>query len=254
MLKINGLTKFFGGLKAVQDLNLTIQQGEFIGVIGPNGAGKTTLFNLISGFLKPTSGDILFDGKSIVGLRPFERVEKGLIRTFQSSTLIFSKLSVLDNIRVGSYRLGKNNILNTLWGGRHVSARDEKCLQQALRIMDLTELTPIKSQFAENLSHGYRRIMGVAVALAGDPKILMLDEPMTGMNAEEVRKMAEIIKKIHRQGVTILLVEHNMRVIMDICERLFVINFGEKIAEGTCDEVRTNPKVINAYLGGDGCQ
>jgi branched-chain amino acid transport system ATP-binding protein len=181
-------------------------------------------------------------------------VEKGLIRTFQSSTLIFSNLSVLDNIRVGSHRLGKNNILNTLWGGRRVSERNEKCLQQALRIMELTELSQMKLQVAQSLSHGYRRILGVAVALAGDPKILMVDEPMTGMNAEEVRKMLAIIRKIHEQGVTILIVEHNMRVVMELCERLVVINFGEKLADGSCDEIRKNPAVINAYLGGAGCQ
>ena len=253
MLTIQGLNKWFGGLKAVQDLNLTIQPGEFVGVIGPNGAGKTTLFNLISGFLKPTSGTIVFNGENMTGLKPFQRADKGLIRTFQSSTLIFAKLSVLENIRVGSYCQGKTNIIRTLWGGYRSAERDRVTLQHASRIMDLTELSAMKSHLAQNLSHGYRRILGVAVALAGQPKLLMMDEPTTGMNAQEVQKMVAIIKKIHEQGVTILLVEHNMHVVGELCQRVMVLNFGKKIAEGTCEEIRTDREVIRAYLGGIGC-
>ncbi len=253
MLTIQGLNKFFGGLKAVQDVNAIIRPGEFVGVIGPNGAGKTTLFNLISGFLTPTSGAISFHGEDIVHLKPHERARKGLIRTFQSSTLIFGRLSVLENIRVGSYLLAKHNMLGTLRGGSRVSEKDRITLEQACRIMDLTELSGMQSTLAQNLSHGYRRILGVAVALAANPKILMMDEPTTGMNAEETKKMVEIVKKIHRQGVTILLVEHNMRVVGELCERVMVLNFGKQIAEGTCEEIRANPEVIKAYLGGVGC-
>lgn len=253
MLTIQGLNKWFGGLKAVQDLHLAIQPGEFVGVIGPNGAGKTTVFNLISGFLKPTSGSIVFNGEDMTGLKPFQRADQGLIRTFQSSTLIFGKLSVLENIRVGSHCLGKTNIIRALWAGRRSLERDRTTLQQASRIMDLTELSAMKSHLAQNLSHGHRRILGVAIALASQPRLLMMDEPTTGMNAQEVKKMVAIIKKIHEQGVTILLVEHNMHVVGELCRRVIVLDFGKKIAEGTCEEIRANREVIQAYLGGVGC-
>ena len=250
MLSIQGLNKWFGGLKAVNDLDLNVAPGELVGIIGPNGAGKTTLFNLISGFLRPTSGLIMFNEEDMSGLKPFQRAAKGLIRTFQSSTLIFGNLTVLENIKVGSYLLAKTNLLRTLWGGRGTRERDEVSLKQAHRIMDLTDLRSMSDHLAQNLPHGYRRILGAALALGSEPKLLMMDEPTTGMNAEEVNKMMAIIRRIHENDVTILLVEHNMKVVTQLCERVIVLNFGRKIADGTYDEIRDDPEVIQAYLGG----
>ena len=250
MLKVTGLAKWFGGLAAIQGLDFSVTKGELVGIIGPNGAGKTTLFNVISGFYKPTAGNVLFKGESLTGLKPHEIAARGAMRTFQSTTFLFRNLTVLDNVRVGSYLLGKTDLLRSLWGGRQSVERDENTLHQAMSILDFVELSDLKSHFAENLPHGYRRILGVAVALAGKPELLMMDEPTTGMNAQEVARMVEVIRKIQDRGVTILLVEHNMRVVMELCQRIIVLNFGKKLAEGTCEEIRSNPDVIQAYLGG----
>lgn len=248
MLKIEGLSKYFGGLAAVDDFNLSINQEEAVGLIGPNGAGKTTIFNLITGFLRPTRGEILFEGKDVVGKKPNSIAEKGIVRTFQA-TSIFPNFSSLQNIVAACYlnpRIG-------FWeAGLHTSSsrkKEEYIISKAMEIIQFVGLEDVTNSPAQSLPHGHKRILGIAIALAAEPKLLLLDEPLSGMNAGEVADTMELVNRIYLRGTTILLIEHNMRAAMNFCKRVVVINFGKKIAEGSPEEIKENEEVIQAYLG-----
>ena len=250
LFEVSKITKRFGGLEALKDLDLRIESGELAALIGPNGAGKSTFFNVISGVMRPTSGKVFFEGKDITGIKPHRIAEKGLVRTFQATTL-FTHLSVLANVEIACHIAAKPNTVGEVIGLPSVKQRENEARQVAIDIVKTTGLESVSGELANNLPHGYQRALGVAIALATHPKLLCLDEPVTGMNVEETRFMTELISRIRQEGTTILLIEHTMRVVMGICDRITVINFGRKIAEGNPEEIKSNKDVIEAYLGGE---
>lgn len=232
------VAKYFGGLAAVRDVDFNMNQGEVVGLIGPNGAGKTTLFNLISGSLAPTSGVIIYKGKKITGLKPHQICKRGIARTFQSIRL-FGNLTVLDNVFLGS-------VCGT---STSRSAPDAK--KKAVELLEFVGLSAKKANLAKDLAVAAQKRLEVARALATEPEVLLLDEVMAGLNAPEVALTTTLIKEIQNRGITIFIVEHVMKAIMAICDRIIVLHHGEKIAEGTPKEIVTNKKVIEVYLGTD---
>jgi branched-chain amino acid transport system ATP-binding protein len=245
LLAAHNLTKYFGGLAAVNRVDLAVEEGEIVGLIGPNGAGKTTCFNLLSGFLPPTAGTITFVGESLTGLKPHHIVARGLVRTFQHTTL-FQDMTVLQNVFMGLHLHSRKGLGHVLFSRQSFPQDEIDCCHEVLAFTGLQELA---DQLAKNLPHGHQRTLGIAMALAVRPRLLMLDEPVTGMNIDESQRIMALIKTIRDRGTTILLVEHNMRAVMGTCERIIVLNFGEKLAEGTPTAVSSNPDVIAAYLG-----
>jgi branched-chain amino acid transport system ATP-binding protein len=246
MLEVRNLSRNFGGLVAVSDLSFSVAENEIRGLIGPNGAGKTTTFNVISGFYAPSAGKVLFRDEDISGMRTSAIAARGVVRTFQATTL-FLELTVIENVLVGCHLHARTDPLRALIGAdrrREAAARDK-----ALEILDFFGLAERGEDPAMSLPHGLQRALGVAVAFAADPKLLLLDEPFTGMNPEETRQMMEIARKVRDRGVTLLLVEHDMQAVMGLCDRITVLNFGKLLTEGTPDEVRRHPGVIEAYLG-----
>ena len=248
ILEVHQLSKRFGGVEALSQVDLVVEPGEVIGIIGPNGAGKSTFFNLLSGVMKPTAGKVVFKGQDVTGMKPHRIASRGLVRTFQG-TVLFSDLSVFDNVLIACHVPARANLVADVIGLPAVRRRELEMRQRAEEIVELAGLTAVRTKLARDLPHGHQRALGVAAALATDPKLLCLDEPVTGMNADEIEAMMGFIERIRRQGITILLVEHAMRVVMSVCERIMVLNFGRKIAEGTCNEVQCDAAVIEAYLG-----
>jgi len=247
LLELQKISKSFGGLQAVKELDLSIERGEIVGLIGPNGAGKTTVFNIISGVFKPSGGKILFKNNDITGLRPHCVVNKGLSRTFQLTTL-FGNLTVLENILLGFYlksRIGYRKAIFDI-GSNRVQAR---LLDDAVGLADFMGIGKKRNELAKNLSHGHCRVLEVAIALATGPELLLLDEPVTGMSAIESAEMMDKIREINKKGISILLVEHHMKVVMGVCEKICVLDFGIKIGEGSPNEICNNQRVIKAYLG-----
>jgi branched-chain amino acid transport system ATP-binding protein len=246
ILQVENLTMRFGGLTAVDTLSFAVEEGAIHGLIGPNGAGKTTTFNAISGFYAPTAGRVLYQGQDISGLRTSRIAERGLVRTFQA-TVLFHEFSVLDNVLVGCHLEARGGFLPALFGlnkAREAAARDKA--EEILAVFDLAER---RDELASNLPHGLQRALGIAVALAADPKLLLLDEPFTGMNPEETRHMMTLLQRVRDRGVTLLLVEHDMQAVMGLCGRITVLSFGSLLAEGTPEVIRNDPRVIEAYLG-----
>lgn len=246
-LEIDGLTMRFGGLTAVDRLSFSVGHGAIHGLIGPNGAGKTTTFNMISGFYKPSGGEVRLRGEVISGLHMHEVARRGVVRTFQHSTL-FAELTVMENALVGTHMMFRPNIFAAIIGW---DAEDRRGAQaRAEESLDFFGLLPVAGERAGDLSHGHQRALGMAVAMAAHPDIMLLDEPFTGMNPEETRRMMKLMFKLRDTGMTILIVEHDMHAIMGLCDKITVMNFGRLLAEGTPEEVRANPDVIEAYLGG----
>ena len=249
LLEVRQLNKRFGGLLAVSDLDMTVEEGEIRGIIGPNGAGKTTLFNVISGTYRPTSGDVFLNGDKLTGLRPSRIAAKGGVRTFQRSAM-FSDFSVLENVLIARHLHAREGLLGAIFGT--VRSMEKANETRALEILDFIGLSAFKDELAPNLSHGHQRALGVAMALATEPRILMLDEPVAGMNLAETERMTEIIRSLRDEwSITILLVEHDMKTVMGLCEYITVLNFGKKLTEGVPAEIVSNPEVIEAYLGSD---
>jgi branched-chain amino acid transport system ATP-binding protein len=248
MLQIEGLTKEFGGLTAVNQVDVSLQKSEIVGLIGPNGAGKTTFFNLVTGYIHPTKGRIVFEGKNISGKSPNQIAALGIVRTFQGNN-IFPDFTVLENLTLACHLKSGVKFWETFFRTSTCKHKDKLVLQRSEEILETVGLQDMSGTIAGSLAHGHKRTLGIAVALAAQPKLLLLDEPLSGMNAKEVDEAVALVRKLWQSGLTILLIEHNMRAAMNLCQRLVVLSFGKKIAEGTPDEVKNNSEVIKAYLG-----
>ena len=249
LLTATKLAKVFGGLRAVSNFSVEINKGELIGLIGPNGAGKTTAFNLLTGVYEPTEGQIDFDGKSLIGLKPYQITQRGIARTFQNIRL-FSNLSVLDNVKIAYHfhvHYGLPEAILRL--GRYF--REEKEIEEkAIRFLEIFQLAHKKDEIARNMPYGEQRRLEIARALAAQPRLLLLDEPAAGMNPQETQQLMEMIRWIRKEfDLTILLIEHDMSLVMGVCERIYVLEYGSIIAHGTPNEIKNNPRVIEAYLG-----
>jgi ABC-type branched-subunit amino acid transport system ATPase component len=248
LLELKGLTKHFGGVMALDDLYLDVIQGQILGIIGPNGAGKTTLFNLVSGVYKPTKGKVVFKGKDITGLRTDRIARRGIVRTFQSITL-WQGLSVMDTMRAACHMVSGVSFFGTFLNTPRTCRKEETVDQKAMEILQFVGMDHLKCQLADTCSHGYQRTLGLAIALASKPSLLLLDEPVTALSPERVAVIMALIRGIREQGTTVVIIEHNMRAIFGVCDRLVVLNYGTKIAEGSPAQIKDNPAVIAAYSG-----
>ena len=250
LLEVRQVTRYFKGLAALHQVDLEVFPGEILGIIGPNGAGKTTLFNVVTGFLQPSAGKILFKGEDITGLRPEKIAAKGLLRTFQITSL-YSHFSALQNVMVAHHLPEKMSFWATLFNTASYRSREKHFWEKSQQMLR-TFAPEIKMDApANSLPHGHQQNLGLLMPLAASPELLMLDEPVTGMNLDETMAMMDRIKRVRDSGVTIILVEHNMRTVMGICDRIVVLNYGTKIAEGSPSEIKGNKQVIEAYLGGE---
>jgi branched-chain amino acid transport system ATP-binding protein len=251
LLNICNLTKYFGGLVAVNDLNLDIYRGEILGLIGPNGAGKSTVLNMISGSISPTKGKCIFKGENLTGLPPHRISKKGIARVFQGNVL-FRNLTVMENVLIGTHTRNNMGFWGSLISSSYSHNLDKVMYEKTKEILARVGLANKADELAVNLSHGNQRLLCLSVALASDPELLLLDEPVTGMSAEEVSAMLSLIRMLREtRGITSIVVEHNMRAVMSLCDRIAVVSYGAKIAEGSPEEITKNPAVIEAYLGAE---
>lgn len=248
ILEIKELSVAFGGVQALSGVNLSIEQGEIRGLIGPNGAGKSTLFNAVTGVVKPSIGTVFFEGRNITGLRLRQVALSGVSRTYQNLRL-FNDMSVLDNVIVGGLCGNKPRFWGSLFYNRRTNIEDRSIRDKAESILESLGLIDIKDAQVRGLPYGQRKTVELTRALATEPKILLLDEPSAGMNFQETEAITKVLKQINKQGYTIFIVEHDMRVIMGLSDNISVLDFGQKIAEGTPEEVSRNERVIKAYLG-----
>ncbi|WP_338499403.1 ABC transporter ATP-binding protein [Delftia tsuruhatensis] len=250
MLNIDHLTKTFGGLAAVNDVSTVIEEGRINAIIGPNGAGKTTFFNLISCVHKPTSGTITFNGQDVTSLRTDQVAKLGVARTFQT-TALFDRATVLDNLIVGHRLRTRSGLWDVLRGSSRLREEERVCREKARDALDFVGLSHVAGRIAGDITQEERKRVAFALALATDPKLMLLDEPAGGVNPEETEGLAELIRKLVRHGITVALIEHKMGMIMSLADKILVLSYGEKIAEGTPEEIRRNPAVIDAYLGSE---
>lgn len=249
ILELKGVTKKFGGLTAVDGVNLKVEENQICALIGPNGAGKTTVFNMITGAYQVTSGDVIFNGKSICGKKPHQIVENGIARTFQNIRL-FKSATVLENVMTGFHCKTKTGMFNVIFNYRKCMQEEAECREKALEILRFLGLEDVKDLEARNIPYGHQRLLEIGRALATSPKLLLLDEPAAGMNSQEKKELVNTIRKIRdTYHLAVLLVEHDMELVMGISENITVINFGRPIACGTAEEIQNNNDVIEAYLG-----
>jgi len=255
LLNIQGLTMDFGGIRALDHLDLSVRQGQIVALIGPNGAGKTTFFNCLTGIYRPTAGDLLLtppDKKTrrLNGLKPNQVTQQGLARTFQNIRL-FPNMTVLENVMIGRHCRTRAKVLGALLRNPATVLEEQQIVALSIMILENMGLADVVNEFAKNLPYGAQRRLEIARALATDPLLLLLDEPAAGMNPQETRELDKLITKIRDDGLSILLIEHDMKLVMSLSDYIFVLDYGKKIAEGTPEEIRNNPAVIKAYLGED---
>ncbi|PIC85517.1 ABC transporter ATP-binding protein [Sporosarcina sp. P20a] len=248
VLEIKKISKNFGGIQALTDVSFSVEAGEILGLIGPNGAGKTTMFNMITAMYPPSSGEISFVGNPLSNLKPHQITEKGICRTFQNIRL-FSDLTVRENVMVGNHCRLKTNVMQSVFRTKAQKAEEARVLATSDEILEVVGLADDKETIAKNLSYGAQRRLEIARALASRPKLILLDEPAAGMNEKETNDLFNLIKKIQTLDITVLLIEHDMPLVMRVCNRIIVLNFGKKIAEGTPSSIQNNKEVIEAYLG-----
>ncbi len=248
ILSVENVAVHFGGLVAISDMTFSVSRGEIVALIGPNGAGKTTAFNVITGFLKATSGEVRYRTAVLNGLKPHEISRLGLVRTFQR-TSVFQENSVFHNVMIGLHTRGRSKLWDTLLGTSRERESERELVNAALEILKFVGLEHRTTTLAANLAYGEQRLLGVALALAAKPSMLLLDEPVSGMNATETARFVKLVEKIRDAGTTILLVEHDMQMVMKVSDRVVVLNYGRIIAEGAPGQIQNNPEVIRAYLG-----